>query len=187
MVLNDDFDGDGIPNRLDLDSDGDGCLDDVIEAGFTDADGDGVPGDGAPTVGTDGKISGHSYADPQDANSNNVDDFLETSYDAGIYSHPVSVFLTRRTTPFLCRRRRSRQDLHSLGEMSLIIIRNYAYMNSNNLKIAVGMDPKGTNTLWSVVEFDSLTSEQFQVLHTCSSTGDTRTTTVTQTRILMMQ
>ena len=60
----DDFDGDGIPNRLDKDSDGDGC-DDVIEAGFTDADGDGVPGEGAAKVGTDGTITGHSYTDPQ--------------------------------------------------------------------------------------------------------------------------
>ena len=38
-TLTDDFDGDGIPNRLDSDSDGDGCSD-VIEAGFTDPDGD---------------------------------------------------------------------------------------------------------------------------------------------------
>ena len=35
-VLNQDNDQDGIPNRFDLDSDGDGCLD-VIEAGFLDA------------------------------------------------------------------------------------------------------------------------------------------------------
>ena len=34
-----DFDGDGIPNYLDLDSDNDGCPD-VIEAGFIDQDGD---------------------------------------------------------------------------------------------------------------------------------------------------
>src|SRR5262249_11339230 len=36
----DDTDGDGIPNMLDLDSDGDG-IPDIIEAGGTDANGDG--------------------------------------------------------------------------------------------------------------------------------------------------
>ena len=40
---NQDNDQDGIPNRFDLDSDGDGCLD-VIEAGFLDANGDGLIG-----------------------------------------------------------------------------------------------------------------------------------------------
>ena len=35
-----DLDGDGIPNNLDDDTDGDGCSD-ILEAGFTDADGDG--------------------------------------------------------------------------------------------------------------------------------------------------
>ena len=37
----DDYDNDGIPNHYDLDSDGDGCLD-VVEAGFSDPDGDGI-------------------------------------------------------------------------------------------------------------------------------------------------
>ena len=40
-----DTDGDGIPNHLDLDSDGDGCKD-VQEAGFSDPDGDGIFGIG---------------------------------------------------------------------------------------------------------------------------------------------
>ncbi|WP_420573733.1 gliding motility-associated C-terminal domain-containing protein [Kordia sp.] len=37
----DDFDGDGIPNNLDLDSDNDGIYD-IVEAGGTDADNDGI-------------------------------------------------------------------------------------------------------------------------------------------------
>ena len=37
----DDYDNDGIPNHYDLDSDGDGCFD-VLEAGFSDPDGDGI-------------------------------------------------------------------------------------------------------------------------------------------------
>ncbi len=47
-----DFDGDGIPNALDLDSDNDG-IPDIIEAGGDDADGDGVV-DGFTDVDNDG-------------------------------------------------------------------------------------------------------------------------------------
>ena len=143
---------------MDLDSDGDGC-DDVIEAGFTDADGDGVPGDGAPTVGTDGKITGHSYADPQDTNSNNVDDFLETSYDAGIYTHPISVFVDEEDdTIFVSQATlQTRFTFWSKNEPNNNY--DYAYMNSNNLQNSGWMDQPGTSTMRSVVEFDSLTQE----------------------------
>ena len=41
--VNTDTDGDGIPNRLDLDSDNDGC-NDVVEAGYVDGDNDGIVG-----------------------------------------------------------------------------------------------------------------------------------------------
>ena len=44
-----DTDGDGIPNRQEIDSDGNGC-NDVIEAGFTDADEDGYLGSSPLTV-----------------------------------------------------------------------------------------------------------------------------------------
>ncbi len=63
-----DFDGDGIPNQLDLDSDNDG-IPDVIEAGGTDANNDGEVD--YPTVG-----------DPMtmvDTNMNGLDDALETA------------------------------------------------------------------------------------------------------------
>ena len=71
-----DTDGDGIPNRLDLDSDGDGC-NDVEEAGFTDSDGDGRLCNDTNCAGTDGKVSGHSYATPADGDLTGVADFLE--------------------------------------------------------------------------------------------------------------
>ena len=58
-----DTDGDTIPDHLDSDSDGDG-ISDVIEAGFTDADGDGKV-DG--TVDTDGTVSdSDGYGTPAD-------------------------------------------------------------------------------------------------------------------------
>ncbi|GAK95361.1 hypothetical protein JCM19298_1 [Nonlabens ulvanivorans] len=43
LLLDCDFDLDGIPNREDLDSDNDGC-NDVLESGGTDNDDDGVLG-----------------------------------------------------------------------------------------------------------------------------------------------
>ncbi|MBG6133761.1 MULTISPECIES: choice-of-anchor L domain-containing protein, partial [unclassified Aquimarina] len=55
-----DFDGDGISNHLDLDSDNDGILD-VIEAGGTDPDNDGVIGTGVPT-----DVDGDGLADTVD-------------------------------------------------------------------------------------------------------------------------
>ena len=62
-----DLDGDGIPNHFDLDSDGDGCFD-VIEAGFTDEDGDGILGNSPVTVDNDGKVISGSdgYTTPVD-------------------------------------------------------------------------------------------------------------------------
>ena len=71
-----DADGDGIPNLYDLDSDNDGCLD-TTEAGFTDAnedgilDGTGIDADGKVTGGTDG------YTTPLDSNTDSVLDFLD--------------------------------------------------------------------------------------------------------------
>ena len=141
----DDFDGDGIPNRLDLDSDGDGC-DDVIEAGFTDADGDGVLGNGAPTVGTDGKISGHSYEDPQDTDSNTVQDFLETSYDAGIYTHPTSVFADEEDDTIFVSQATLQTRFTFFNRNEPNNNYDYAYMNSNNLQNSGWIDLTG-NTI----------------------------------------
>ena len=53
--MSSDIDEDGIPNNLDDDTDGDGCSD-ILEAGFTDADGDGqLDGTGFDE---DGKVVG---------------------------------------------------------------------------------------------------------------------------------
>jgi len=58
-----DLDGDGIRNYRDLDSDKDLC-NDVIEAGFTDADGDGKFGNSPITVDLNGLVTGAPYTNP---------------------------------------------------------------------------------------------------------------------------
>jgi len=65
-----DTDGDGIKNQTEMDSDNDLC-NDVIEAGFLDADGDGILGSQVPaTVNAKGKVtSGTGYNTP---NSNYI-------------------------------------------------------------------------------------------------------------------
>ena len=80
-----DTDGDGIPNRLDLDSDGDGCLD-AEEAGFTGFDSDGRLCADSNCAGSDGKVTGHSYADPLDGDNSGTDDYLEFGYSPTITS-----------------------------------------------------------------------------------------------------
>ncbi len=83
-----DFDGDGIPNHLDLDSDNDGITD-VIESGGTDANGDGIadgavdPMNGIPAsagtgtipINTDG-TGGDNYLDI-DADDDGIPDNIE--------------------------------------------------------------------------------------------------------------
>ena len=93
-----DTDGDGIPNRLDDDSDGDGCLD-VLEGGFEDPDGDGVIGSGTPEVDELGKVDGHDYDAPADADSDGTKDFLQVSTQAVITSHPISCLLYTSPSP----------------------------------------------------------------------------------------
>ena len=73
-----DTDGDGIPNYLDTDSDGDGCSD-AKEAGFTDADEDGmVDGTG---INADGTVAGSDgYVYPSDSDNNGVLDYLDAIF-----------------------------------------------------------------------------------------------------------
>ena len=49
-------DSDGIADYLDLDSDADGCYD-VVEAGYTDDNGDGILGAASPTFNANGTVS----------------------------------------------------------------------------------------------------------------------------------
>jgi len=52
-----DTDGDGVLDKDDLDSDGDGC-NDVVESGGNDPDGDGILGEASYTYDTNGRVTG---------------------------------------------------------------------------------------------------------------------------------
>ena len=85
-----DTDGDGTPDRIDLDADGDGCFD-VLEAGFTDPDGDGYLGTSPVTVDANGQVLGQGgYTPPADADGNSVPDFQEAGAPASITTNPVN-------------------------------------------------------------------------------------------------
>ncbi|MEM7131244.1 MAG: PA14 domain-containing protein [Chloroflexota bacterium] len=82
-----DTDSDGIPNKLDLDSDNDG-INDVIEAGGTDADGDGqadgaVDANGVPSSASGGLTPPNSDTDGQpdfldlDSDNDTISDLVE--------------------------------------------------------------------------------------------------------------
>lgn len=87
-----DTDADGTPDYLDLDSDGDGCSD-VLEAGFTDGNTDGilgpnpveVDGNGLVTTGSDG------YSTPNDIDVNGTSDFLEAESTPTISTAPNNI------------------------------------------------------------------------------------------------
>jgi gliding motility-associated-like protein len=77
-VVDRDTDNDGSPDSRDFDSDNDGC-NDVIEAGFTDDDGDGMLGDSPEQVDANGLViaTADGYTTPSDSNANMIPDFQE--------------------------------------------------------------------------------------------------------------
>ena len=85
-----DTDLDGIPDHLDLDADNDGCLD-VLEAGFTDDDRDGLLGQSPITVDAQGRVTGHGgYVTPSDRDQNSSYDFQEYTPNLVWVTQPVS-------------------------------------------------------------------------------------------------
>jgi len=79
IVSTQDFDGDGIPNHLDLDSDGDG-LPDIIEAQWSDFDGDGMI-DNSISPQDNGWASDDRNIDNIDSDSDGVKDRLDLDSD----------------------------------------------------------------------------------------------------------
>ncbi|RMB56458.1 tandem-95 repeat protein, partial [Dokdonia sinensis] len=103
-----DTDGDGTPDYLDNDSDGDGCFD-TIEAGFVDAfakaDEDGFLGDAMPgtpgfTVDPNGLVtSGTGYTEPTDTNGDGVYDFLDDTENSACFTLIDDAETTDEDTP----------------------------------------------------------------------------------------
>ena len=88
-IVDRDTDGDGTPDRIDLDADGDGCAD-VLEAGFTDPDGDGYLGTSPVTVDGNGQVTGQGgYTPPADLDGNTIPDFQEAGLAASITTNPI--------------------------------------------------------------------------------------------------
>ena len=76
-LANSDGDAAALYDFLVLDADADGC-NDVIEAGLTDSDNDGIIGIGTPTVDAQGRITGGGgYVTPADGDGNSTFDFQE--------------------------------------------------------------------------------------------------------------
>ena len=75
-----------------LDSDNDGCPD-VIEAGYTDPNGDGKLGDNPITVDNNGKVTSGSdgYTTPIDQNSNGVEDYVDITWDVNCLNPGLSI------------------------------------------------------------------------------------------------
>ncbi|MGB7393864.1 MAG: LamG-like jellyroll fold domain-containing protein [Pricia sp.] len=85
-----DTDNDGTINRMDTDSDGDGCndADEAYNNANTDADNNGRFGSGNPTVDSEGKVVGASYSEPADTDGNGTPNFLQSGGAVTIASQP---------------------------------------------------------------------------------------------------
>ena len=91
-----DTDGDGLMDAFDLDSDGDLCYD-VIEAGYSDPDGDGELGDDLPyTYASNGTVSSATdgYTTPQDMDNDSTMDYRQSTYDIACLNPEISITKT---------------------------------------------------------------------------------------------
>ena len=100
---NNDLDNDGLPNYFDLDSDGDGCPD-VLEAGFSDPNGDSILAnlpvvvDGLGLVVGTNRVDG--YTNPNDLDGNGVKDYLEAGSKPTFTSHPQDISVLKGSATF---------------------------------------------------------------------------------------
>lgn len=88
-----DSNNDNTLDFLSLDSDADGC-NDVLEAGFTDANGDGVLGSGVLSIDSSGLVTGQGgYSNPDDRDANGIPDFREIGAAPSIITQPNNTIL----------------------------------------------------------------------------------------------
>lgn len=86
-----DSDGDGEQDAYELDSDDDGCFD-AVEAGYTDADNNGLLGSDPVTSDTQGLVTSGTdgYTTPLDGDTNTILDFQEAGVALSIVTQPVN-------------------------------------------------------------------------------------------------
>ncbi len=88
-----DTDGDGNFDSYDLDSDDDGCFD-TTEAGFTDADSNGILGINPVVVDSRGKVTGQGgYMAAADGNADGTADFIQAGAALAITANPQNQYI----------------------------------------------------------------------------------------------
>jgi len=109
--LDEDTDSDGLINRYDLDSDGDGCYD-VVEAGYTDQDDNGILGYGETDeviVDDLGKVIKNDdlsdvvdgYTLPNDLDVNSIPDFRQFGFQLEIVKHPEDIVIVESCPDYI--------------------------------------------------------------------------------------
>ena len=129
---------------MDLDSDNDGCLD-VIEAGFDDADADGILGTSPIQTDGEGLVVGQGgYETPIDINNNASYDFLETIETLEIQSP------SERQVSF---------------EKNVPLMLNYSLLISNNIELEWQSDfgENSWNSLEEGVQYIGVNSSQLTI------------------------
>ncbi len=97
-LANSDSDAADLYDFLVLDADGDGC-NDVIEAGFSDSDNDGMLGSAPVTVTASGVVQGQGgYGEPSDGDSNGKYDYTEAGALVSITTQPTNQFVAEGGT-----------------------------------------------------------------------------------------
>jgi len=89
-----DTDGDGITDAQELDSDSDSCFD-VLEAGYSDPNNNGILGGAGLTTNSDGLVTSgiDGYTSPNDGDTNSIFDFQETGSPPTISGQPIATTL----------------------------------------------------------------------------------------------
>lgn len=91
-----DTDNDGTLNRLDTDSDGDGCgdADEAYNDLNADIDNNGTYGSGNPSVDADGKVIAASYSVPVDTDGNGTPNYVESGLGVTFTAQPQDQTVT---------------------------------------------------------------------------------------------
>ena len=148
-----DLDGDGLLNSVDLDSDGDGCFD-VVEAGFSDDDFDGIVGTSPVVVDSQGLVQQvDAYSTPLDQNQNALFDFLEFDQliDLEIYKLPEKIEFNLNDNILLTFGTNEINALHYQWQKSTNNGISYENLDNNNFTLTINSQYTDDQTLYRVI------------------------------------